>query len=363
MKIEKGIISSSQLTFLFIGLLEASTLTGAFISGITKQDTWIVLVAGFTIELFLLLVYTSLSKRFPDKNLIEINNEVYGKHFGKVMSLLYIYYFWFIIPANLRFIADFFSNYLFQETDISVFAIAIVMVCIYTIKKGIEVIARAGLILCIVTMIVALFITIITIKDMCLTNFLPIFQINLKEFILGTNIIVSIPCGEIVGFLMIFPYVNDIKQVRKSAILGYIIGGVYFLSVTLRNIAVLGNIGSIHVLQTYQVSKLINVGEIITRTEILIAVVLLFIVFIKISIFYYAIVLALAQFFKLSSYKSLVIPVGIISIVLANSMFNSPVEESYAAISIYPIYAIPFVIIFPVISLIIASIRKLPAGR
>lgn len=358
MKIEKGIISSSQLMFLIIGLIEASTLTAAFISGITKQDTWIVLLAGFTITLFLLLVYTSLSKKFPGKNLIEINDKIYGHHFGKIMSILYIYFFWFIISSNLRYIADFFSTYLFPETDISIFSILTIIICMYTIKKGIEVIARSGFILTILAIVVSVFITIVTIRDMQLSNFLPFFQMNLKEFTQGTNLMISIPFGEIVVFLMIFPYVNDINQVKKSAFEGLIIGGIFFLVVIFRNISILGNIASLQVLPSYQVAKNINIGDIIERTEVLVAVVLLFNVFLKICIFYYATVLSLAQLFKLRSYKPMVIPIGIIGFILSMTMFTSTVDEVYAA-SIYSVFVIPFVIIFPVISLIIAEIRKL----
>ncbi|WP_026881529.1 GerAB/ArcD/ProY family transporter [Clostridium akagii] len=358
MKIEKGIISSSQLMFLIIGLIQASTLTSAFISGITKQDTWIVLLAGFIICLFLLWIYTSMSKKFPGKNLIEINGKIYGEYFGKIMGILYIYYFWFIIPANLRFITDFFSTYLFPETDNVVFAIITIIICIYTVKKGIEVIARSGFILAILSIIVCIFITIVTIKDMRLSNFLPFFQVNFKEFIEGTNLIISIPFGEIIVFLMIFPYVNHIKQVKKIAFGGLIIGGILFFNVIFRNTAILGNIAGIQVIPSYQVAKNINIGNVIERMEVLIAVVLLFNVFLKICIFYYATVLSIAQVFKLRCYKPLVIPVGVISVILSMTMFPSTVDEVYAA-SIYSVFVIPFIIIFPVISLIIASIRKL----
>lgn len=358
MKIEKGVISSSQLMFLIIGLIEASTLTASFIVGVTKQDTWIVMLAGLSISLLLLLVYMSLSKRFPGENLIEINNEIYGHYFGKVMSILYIYFFWFVIPVNLRFISDFFTTYLFPDTDVIVFVICIAVVCMYTVKKGIEVIARSGFIITIIAIIVSVFITIVTLKDMNLSNFLPFFQLNLKEFVQGTNIMISIPFGEIVVFLMIFPCVNDIKQVKKSAYLGAIIGGMFFLIVIFRNISILGIIESIQVLPSYQVAKNINIGDIIERTEVLVAIVLLFNVFLKICIFYYATVLSIAQFFKLQSYKSLVIPVGIIGVVLSMSMYDSTVDEVYSS-SLYSVFAIPFIILFPIVSLIIASLRKL----
>lgn len=358
MKIEKGIISSSQLTVLVFGLLEASTLTTAFVSSITKQNTWAVFLAGFIIMLIMLLVYTELNIKFPCKNLIEINDEIYGKYLGKIFSILYIYYFWFIIPENLRFIADFFSTYLFPDTDINVFIIVVTTVGIYTIKNGLEVIARLSIILMSFILISSIFLTILVTPYIKLSNFLPVFEIGLKQFIQGTNLVVSIPLGEIIAFTMIFPYVNKQMQVRKAAFIGYFIGGISFFIFIFRNTAVLGNLRSIHILPSYQVAKLVNIGEIITRTEILVAITLLFIVFLKISIFYYATVLSMAQFFKLHSYKPLVIPIGIISGIFAVTMYNSSMEEGYNA-SIYAVFVIPFIILFPLISLIVVWVKKL----
>lgn len=357
MKIEKGIISSSQLMFLFIALLQFSTLTAAFISGITKQTTLIVFLAGFIIMLIMLLVYTELNKKFPCKNLIEINDEIYGKYLGKIFSIVYIYFFWSVVPKNLRFIADFFSEYLFWNTNISVFIILIAIVCIYTIKNGLEVIARVASILMGLVMIISITLTLMTIQYINFSNFLPLFEIGLKEFIEGTNFMIAIPFGEIVVFTMFFPYVNKQMQVRKAAFWGFVIGSVYFAVILFRDIAVLGALLPIDVSPSYQVAKLVNIGEIITRTEILVAIILLFIVYLKVCIFYYAAVLSIAEFLKLRSYKPLVIPVGIISVIFAMSMYSSSEEEVYEA-NIYSVYAIPFVIIFPIISLITAWIRQ-----
>lgn len=359
MRIEKGVISGSQLTFLIVGLLQASALTLTFVGGITKQNTWIVLAVGFIIALFLLQVYTVLNKKFPGKNLIEINDIIYGSYLGKVISVLYIFYFGYIVAANFRFTADFLSTYLFNRTYTIVFIIIISIVSMYAIKKGIETIARAAFILSILSLIVSAIITISVIKDAHLSNFLPFFQMNFKDFLQGINIMVSIPFGEIVSFLMIFPYVNNIEKVKKSAFIGLIIGGTYFLIVVLRDTSVLGRLGYINALSPFETARIIDIGEIITRLEALISLMLLFNEFMKICIMYYSTVLSIAQLFKLQSYKPLVVPVGIIGVIFSIIMFDSPVEHMYFAANIYAILVIPVVVIIPVISLAAASIRKL----
>ncbi|MDP4144899.1 MAG: endospore germination permease, partial [Bacillota bacterium] len=229
---------------------------------------------------------------------------------------------------------------------------------LYTIRKGIEVIVNTGFVLTMLTIIIGVFISVVTVGEMNLSNFLPLFQMNLKDFVQGINLMVAIPFGDTVVFLMIYPYVNEIRQVKKSALLGLILGGMYFLSVAFRNIGILGELAFTHGFPSYQVAALINIGEFISRMEALIAVIMLFNVFLKICIFYYATALSAAQFLKLRSYKPLVSLIGIISIVLSLSVVSSPERESYILTNIYPIYAIPFVILFPIISLTIAFIKE-----
>ncbi|WP_160678280.1 endospore germination permease [Clostridium sp. C8-1-8] len=359
MHIEKGKISSIQLMYLVIGLLQGSTLTAAFISGVTKQDTWIVILVSFFIMCGLLLGYIKLAEVFPEKNIIEINDITYGKYIGKVISVIYIYHFWFIVAANLRIIGDFYGSFLMQETEIIIFIVVLAITCIYALKKGLEVISRIVPIFVIVTGIVAILISVLLIKEVDITNLLPIMQIKPLEFIHGVDLIVTIPFGEIMVFLMIFPKVKNKECIKEHTFLGFFIGVALFFMVIVRNIAVLGGSGSLDIQSSYQVTKIINIGDIITRAEVIVAVLLLTNVFIKIAIFAYATVMSISQLFKLRSYKHIVSPIMAISALFAITMYNSSVEESFNATNIYVFYGWIPEIIFPLGSLLISKVLKL----
>lgn len=355
---EKSMISSKQLMLLFFSLIQASTFTVVYISITTKQDTWIVSVSGFIIIFFLLTIYVSLCNRFPGKTIIEIFPKLYGNILGFIISFLYIFYFWFIIPSNYRFIADFFSTYMMQNSDITPFIIPTAILCIYTLRKGIEVLVKISCIFSIITLLTALLITILVMNKINFSNFFPVFQLNWGQFIQGTNVMVSIPIGEIVVFLLIFPNLNDQTKLKKSALLGFSIAYLYFVFILIRNVLVLGNIGNIQVQPAYQIAGLINIGETLNRVEILTAMFLLANLFLKICFFTYAAVVSIAQCFKLTSYKPLVIPVTILSSILSITMFKSPSEESMAGLTTYPIFALLFIVIIPIISFIIASVKN-----
>jgi spore germination protein KB len=92
----------------------------------------------------------------------------------------------------------------------------------------------------------------------------------------------------------------------------------------------------------------------------LVAIVLIMMLFLKVSVLYYGTVLGIAQFLNLRSYVPLVLPIGIISISLAVLVYDSDMEHVYYAANIWPIYTIPFEFLIPPLSLLIAQIRRLP---
>ncbi|WP_123052845.1 endospore germination permease [Clostridium sp. JN-1] len=360
MKIENGVISSSQLMFLIIGLFQGSALTASFIVEVVKQNMLIIAVISAILMIPLFLIFIYLGTKFYGKNLIEINDIVYGKYIGKVISLLYINFFGLIVFSNFRYTSDFFTTYMFEKTNMIVFIFGIAFVSMYAVRNGIETIARITPIIAISTICVIIFITIATIKDASLKNFLPFLQINLKDAVQGISFMLSITFGELISLLMIFPCVGSSKnKIKKYSYIGYVIGTMFLLMGIIRNTAVLGNIASIHRIPSYQIARILRIGEIITRAEVLIAMVLFFDTFVKVCIMYYAAVLGIAQLFKLRSYKPLVLPIGIVGIIQAFFASTSNADYSYLLSSIYPIYGIIFVVIIPIISLTIILIRKL----
>jgi spore germination protein KB len=71
--------------------------------------------------------------------------------------------------------------------------------------------------------------------------------------------------------------------------------------------------------------------------------------------------LGIAQVFKLSTYVHLVLPLGVIIVSYALFIYISGAEESFYASNTHWAYVVPHQVIFPLMSLVIAKIRKLPA--
>lgn len=357
MKLEKTNISSTQLTFLMLSFILVGVLPLSFSMGITGRDTWIAIIIALCISFLLVLIYVSLAQKFPDKNLVQINDIIYGPYLGKLISVLYIIFFLSVISANFSFIADFWRTYLMPETPKMAFLVMFGFVCIWAVRSGIEVITRCSFYAAIIITFIILFTTVLLLKDMKITNFLPIFQTPIKKFILSVHILISIPFCEVVVFLMIFPHTNKTEQIKRSALIAVTLGGIFLLITTFRDTAVLGVLATISNAPNFVAIRQINIGDILTRLDILVAAGLMISVFIKITVFLYSAVFGITNLLHLRSYLPLAIPIGIITIIYGNIMFRSSMEQVYDVTSFWPFFATLFEFLIPIISLFIAQIR------
>jgi spore germination protein KB len=358
MRIEKGKITSSQLMFLIAGFIQGSTLTITFAFMVAKQDAWLTVLFSWLVSLPFVLVSIAIAQKFPRKNLVQINDLVYGPYLGKLVSAFYLGFVLIVAGEYLRYLGEFILTYIMPETPIVVILIMFTFVCAWAARSGIEVTARYSGIFIVITSIIVIFTSILLVKDMKLTNFLPVLETPLKDFIRGTHIMAAIPFGEIYVFLMIIPYLNEIKQTRSSVLRGFIIGGATLLIITVRDIAVLGVTTAILAQPSFEAVRLIEIAKIITRLEIFVAIALLVTMFLKVSVFYYVIGLGTAQVFNLRSYVPLVPPIGIILITFAIWMTDSAMEQVYST-AFYPFFTMPFEMLLPSLTLLIAKVRGL----
>lgn len=358
MQLEGGKISSTQMVFLVIGFLIG---TSAIFSpgGSAGRDTWLAILGGTLEAVILLGMYLSVSRRYPSKTLVEICDIILGPILGKVVSVIYIWYFFHAGSMELRVMGEFVSA-LMPDTPMDVFLVTLAVVCGIAVLNGIEVMGRYGVILVLVYILVVVTNSTLLYSVLDFSNLLPLLDIPWPRFVLSAHSAASYPLGEILLFMMIIPVLNKPAQASRSILTGLGIACLLFVAVAVRNVAALGGYEEIAVYPTLSTIRLINVGDILTRMEALVAIDLITIGFLKVALFFYASALGLAQLFKLHSYLPLVPPMTVLMYILSLSSFQSGVEIPYYAYNIWPFYSIPFVILLPLLTLLVAVIRKFP---
>jgi spore germination protein KB len=360
MSIEKGKISPSLLFFLALGFIQGSTLTVGFISGTTKQNSWLGVLGGFLLSLPFVWINVTLMSKFASRNLVQIHDLVYGPILGKFISVLYISYFLMLISINLRGYGDWFLIFIMPETPLIVFIIGMSLTCAFTINKGLEVLARTVVLYVLTASAIFILDNLLVISNMKFTNFLPLMAVPLKDLFKGMYTMAAIPFSETVIFMMIVPYTQKAANAKKGFVYGSAAGAIYLLLTALRDIAVLGNLYPVVTSPTYETVRMINLIKVFTRMELVAALGLLILQFIKISICYYGTVVSIAQLLGLRSYKPLILPIGGLAVGLAVLIVGSNMEQAYSASHYYPVFSSLFEFILPVLTFITAMIRGLP---
>lgn len=361
MRSDTGKMIPSEFMFSVACFILSSSLLTAFFMPITKHDSWLVACAGFMISLLFLWTYVRLMRRFPDKNVIQINDEVLGPIAGKLVSLFYIFFFLTLSALNLRDMGNFVQLTIMPQTPKIVLLIVFIIVCAWAVRNGIAVVARYSFFFTVVALIILVITTVLTFNLMRAEHFLPMLQLPLTEYVRGTNIVMTIPFGELVVFLMVTPNLNMAPQkIGKYFLGGFIIGGLSLLVIIVRDIAVLGNTITLFSLPAFETMRMAKLTAGLGRLEVLFAIVLIFLFFFKVSFLYYVTVLSISQLLKLSSYKSLVLGLGAVIIIYSLTIYPSSMRHAKAGTSTEPILWLFFELLLPLVTLGCAAVRKLP---
>ena len=106
-EIETGRIPGVQDMFSIACFIQASSMLTTFIVDTGRNDTWLVVLLGFLSCSPLLLIYLGLMRRFPDLSLAGVNNAVFGPVAGKIVTVLYLWFFLTLTSLNLRDMTNF----------------------------------------------------------------------------------------------------------------------------------------------------------------------------------------------------------------------------------------------------------------
>ena len=129
-------------TLMFIFEVGSTTLFALGIAA--KQDAWIVILVALLIGLVFIWIYTELQNLFPSKNYVEIIIAILGKKIGIPLALLYAAYWLWPAARNLREFGELISMTLLPETPLSVILFIFILISLYALLKGVEVIARTS---------------------------------------------------------------------------------------------------------------------------------------------------------------------------------------------------------------------------
>jgi spore germination protein KB len=358
MELENGRFPAWHLSVLIIGFILGSSviLPPGREAG---NAAWLAILLGAGEGLLFAWIFIALANRFQGKTLVEIVDIVYGPYFGKLVGVAYLGFIFHLGAIVIRNFTDFFTTAIIPETPALIIAAALILTSGLALFYGLEVIVRCSLILVPFAIILIIILVALQVPWFNWVNFLPLIDVPLEKFLRSIHGAAAFPFAETVAFLMLFPYaIRSKEKIGKATAIAIILAAALSMLTSVRGTAILGNTGSVFTYPTFETVKMLDLPFVDTRFEIFVALDFMAMGFLKITVLYYGTVLGAAQLLRLRTYQPFILPVGVLMVSASLVSFNNIIENIELATLSYPFYAPVFELIVPLITLLVAWIRK-----
>ncbi|GAA3404743.1 endospore germination permease [Paenibacillus hodogayensis] len=310
---ERGTVISNQqlMALIVISTVGTSSLYApATLSHYAERDSWLLVMVGCAIGLLNLFVFLQLNKLHPDKNLIEICREVFGRWFGGLLAFAFICYLLDLTSWVLREFAQFFIIALNPMIPQNWYLIAGVIMCAYAVYHGLEVFARVSLIILAVTIATFLTIYVMLGNQYHPEYLLPVLENGLLQPLKGT-VAVSSWFGDLMIVSMILKHVKRSKKTVRWAIAGVgITGCLLMLSVVGCTIVFGGKTTSTFTYPSISLIQNIKLFRNIERLDAALIVVWVMSCFIKITVYFWSALKGMTDWLKLSRPRLFIVPMA-----------------------------------------------------
>jgi len=347
--VDKEKIGNGQL-FALIFLFGMGSSVVIPVGLVPQKENWISIIIASFGGILLFYLYYYLSQQYPGLSLSGYAQKILGKYAGRFVSFLYVLFFIFNGSRNLREAGDLLVTSIYYNTPLVIIETLLILVIMYALYKGIEVLARIGeLYFLILVILICVGNTLIIISGKIhFDNLLPLLEDGWKPVLKNAYpSIAMFPYGEMICFAMIFPNLRTLQTGRKAGI-----GSLIFVTIALSmihalEIAVLGE-------HSYQRSPFpllltfqkVQIGDFMERLDILAVLTLIICIFFKIAIYFLAAVIMAADIFNLANKETLILSVGFLvilsSILGASNLAEHTKEGSFVIQFVIPLYAAAF---------------------
>ncbi|MEB2627736.1 GerAB/ArcD/ProY family transporter [Peribacillus frigoritolerans] len=359
---EKANISGYQL-FVLIFLFEMGSALLVPLAGEAKQAAWLVILIAMVGGFLLFFIYYGLFQYYPDQLLTEFVRSILGNFLGRIVAFLYILYFIYLAARVLRDFGDTLLTFAYPHIPLFAANAAFILVVVYTVRKGVEVLTRTGELFFVLEnlLLMTFFLLIVASGMIHLNNLKPVIEMNVTEMVkMAFTKTIFFPFGEIISFLMIFPYLNEPKRLKKIGISSIAAAGIFLALIMAMNIAVLGvDLTTRSQYPLLSLIQSIEVAGFLERLDVYFLFLLMIGGFIKISVFTYVAVTGTANVFNVKQPSRLAYPVGFVILLCSIIIASNFTEHMHEGLGAVPIYIhLPFQVIIPLLLLIIAFFKN-----
>lgn len=365
-RIEGGKIPAKQLMALLamIQLSRTFCVFGYFL-GIRQvlNDAWIGSLLGMVVAIPFVLLAVRLGLRFPDKTIIEYSEILLGKYLGKLIGSILIWYWIQAATALTRELGESFTIAIMPETPILAFIVVMVFLTANAARNGLEVVGRMSDNGIWVVLFFAVLIVTLPYDLMRSKNLLPVLAQGFRPVTAQAGVVTSF-YTEFTILGMILPYLNRPKEAARFSVYAVLISGLMMTWLTIVLIAVFGPTLSSLPMPALTLSRIINIAQFIERVEVIALGAFSLAAALKLSLFFWAIAVGLAQLFGLRRYQPLIYPLGAVVSAFSVLFYESLLDlEIFFKFENWGIYSLTVTLGILIILYLASTVRSTQLSR
>lgn len=342
-------IKYTTAALLIGGLLQ---ITSVF--PMTYESGWIVVLAATIIIIPICIMYGALVHAGGDRVFVY----AFGKIPGAVVNILYILFFLFIASIDMRQVSNLISGGMFLGLSPLVLPALFAPILFYSSKKGVDAVIHISFILFIASALLTGGDIILQGSQVNFNNYLPIINSEWPDMLRALFFCVTVPMGRVALLLFILPRQN-LDKPGKTYAWGAVLGGLFLLLVTLRDVGVLGVLVSYLTNTVFETVQLVDAFGFLSRIEILF-------IFMHVAVVAYVLCLCTGISSELTcdtlrlknKRNTWVISITIVILLVASVfVFHTAAQLREFIKKVLPFINLWFVVILPAVALVTGKIK------
>ncbi|MFZ5645748.1 MAG: GerAB/ArcD/ProY family transporter [Bacillota bacterium] len=334
---EKGIISTNQFIWMLFIIITSVTVMQAplLLINIAGRDAWLSVIGGWVLDVLLALVYAYMGIRFPGQNFVQYSITILGKYLGRIIGIMFPLFFLLVSILLQSALVQLINTVLLQQTPMVVLLSITFILSAYAVRGGIETVARASQFVGPIYILFIIFIGLSSISEVNIDFFKPQLEHGFYPFMIGSPFMLSF-YGICIMMAMFIPICNRPEDGFLAKFTAVSMGAFFVGIVVVVAISIFGlEYAQRAYAPVYQITSLIPV-----RAEAVWLIVIISAGIMSTAMMIWAFSLGVSQIFGLRTYKPLVIPISLISVMICWVSFRNNIKLMNFVNYTFPVIAV-----------------------
>ena len=278
-------------------------------------------------------LYMLLCMLYPRRNMLDINRLAFGRIAGNAVTMLLSMFLLSVCIFFMFSVIHYWISLNMSQTPVVVYALLISLLCFFAGGMGFEALARSCVIILFVMIATVVINASFLIPKMDAVRLLPFWQFD-REMMLK-NFTIFFPFFSVIpffGFIFTDSVDTADRKNRWAFFKAAIISSVFYISVSIFNVMVLGDSISIFTYPTIQALSMIELSSTFARIELFGILGILSLSTMFLILAYYGIAKNFSMLFQTKSHRLPLIVILLISVISIHFIFEQNVPVMSKAI-------------------------------